>query len=315
MNLVETLRKKIVTLGDGEYVAGLRAVLQHIETAFRHLSRGQTSGDDSAFTDAIYRTNQAFEGSIKEAYRVLTGHDPVKKRAFDIESYLEKNKIFRSRVLTQLTTYRTEWRNPSTHDYKLDFDESEAFLAIISVSALACLLIDQIIERLAYVKSRAEADALNLGASVRVEDANLVDLFAKVLQLTREFCRFHLPSAGASLKHSEVQIVGALHGFLASAAPDIDVQIDVPIRIGDSVLRPDVILTRGKESVIVELKRTVSNENHGRALAQVQRYLRATGIKNGILLFFPEDLSEMRLMDSDPSVVDERIVIMRPECS
>ena len=96
MDLVDTLRKKIDVLEDGEYVPGLKAVLLHIETAFRHLSRGQETDDDTAFTDAIYRTNQAFEGSVKEAYRVLAGHDPAKKRPFDIENYLEQNNIFRS---------------------------------------------------------------------------------------------------------------------------------------------------------------------------------------------------------------------------
>lgn len=105
MDLVDTLRKKIIVLEEGEYIAGLKAVLLHIENAFRHLSRGQESEDDTAFTDAIYRTNQAFEGSVKEAYRVLANQDPAKKRPYEIENYLEQNNIFRSRVLSQLTTY------------------------------------------------------------------------------------------------------------------------------------------------------------------------------------------------------------------
>ena len=92
MDLVDTLRTKIDVLGDGDYLPGLRAVLLHIETAFRHLSRGQATDDDTAFTDAIYRTNQAFEGSVKEAYRVLAGHDPAKKRPYEIESYLERTR-------------------------------------------------------------------------------------------------------------------------------------------------------------------------------------------------------------------------------
>jgi hypothetical protein len=99
MDLVETLKKKIIALEEGEYIPGLKAVLSHIETAFRHLSRGQESDDDTAFTDAIYRTNQAFEGSVKEAYRVLAGQDPSRKRPYDIENYLERNNVFRSRVL------------------------------------------------------------------------------------------------------------------------------------------------------------------------------------------------------------------------
>jgi hypothetical protein len=68
MDLIEILRQRIESLAAGEYIIGLRAVLQHIVVAANHLARGQRSGDDTAFTDAIYRTNQAFEGSLKEAY-------------------------------------------------------------------------------------------------------------------------------------------------------------------------------------------------------------------------------------------------------
>ena len=80
MDLFAILRSKIGNLPRGEYSTGLRAVLRHLETSFRHLSRGQLDGDETAFTDVIYRTNQAFEGSIKEAYRVLAQQDPGGKK-------------------------------------------------------------------------------------------------------------------------------------------------------------------------------------------------------------------------------------------
>src|SRR5437867_10656757 len=132
MDLLKILKNRVATLPDGEYTPGLSAVIEHVEVATRHLKRAQRSKDDSAFTDAIYRTNQAFEGSLKEAYRVLAGKDPNKTRPYDIELYFQQNATLRQRVLDQFTTYRTEWRNTSTHDYRLDFDEDEAPLAIIS---------------------------------------------------------------------------------------------------------------------------------------------------------------------------------------
>ena len=97
MDLLESLRTKLNILPDGDHSAGLRAVLVHVEAAFKHLSRGQELTDESLFTDAVYRTNQAFEGSIKEAYRVLAGSDPAKLRPFGIETYLDKHKIFKAR--------------------------------------------------------------------------------------------------------------------------------------------------------------------------------------------------------------------------
>jgi len=205
MDLIATLRERIDRLEEGEYIPGLRAVLLHIETAFRHLSRGKGESDDTAFTDAIYRTNQAFEGSIKEAYRVLAGKDPSKKTPFEIEGYLEENGVFRYRVLKQFTNYRTEWRNPSIHDYKLDFDESEAFLAIVSVAAFACLLLDEITERLSFLKSKAETESK--GSELRdLISARDHDLPTSLTRAIQEFVAGHQPSSGAS-PESEIQII------------------------------------------------------------------------------------------------------------
>ena len=314
MDLIATLRKKIEVLDDGEYVPGLKAVLLHIETAFRHLSRGQDTDDDTAFTDAIYRTNQAFEGSIKEAYRVLAGQDPAKKRPFDIENYLEQNNTFRSRVLNQLTTYRTEWRNPSAHDYKLDFDESESFLAIVSVSAFACLLLDQIAERLAFNKSHAEADANKPALDAHPATANAADLLSRVTDLLTQFCAAHLPTSSSSGKQTEVQIIGALHGFLASVAPELTVQTEA-ILDPERRFRADLLITRAEDKVVVELKRQMIRKNYQNALVQVETYLLVSGIKSGVLLFLPNVPSEMEKAVVNVSGAGGRLVVLSPPWS
>ena len=157
MDLLDILRRRIDALPAGEYSAGLRAVLQHVDVASRHLSRGQSSGDDTAFTDAIYRTNQAFEGSLKEAFRVLANKEPGKITPAEIETYIQRERLLRGRVVAQFAAYRKDWRNPSTHDYRMDFDEDEALLEIISVCGFAIVLIDQISERVHFNASKASA--------------------------------------------------------------------------------------------------------------------------------------------------------------
>jgi hypothetical protein len=311
MDLVETLRKKIDGIEDGDHVPGLKAVLLHIETAFRHLLRGQDSDDDTAFTDAIYRTNQAFEGSIKEAYRVLSGQDPEKKRPYDIENYLEQNNVFRSRVLSQFTTYRTEWRNPSAHDYKLDFDESESFLAIISVSAFACLLLDEIAEQLAFKKSQGEAAAQSVVLAAKLQGTQEADLLVRVTELLTQFCLLHVSPTTASAKQSEVQVIGALHGFLSSTASELQVQTDAKLDEQRS-LRPDLLIARGDDRVVVELKRVFRGRNYENAIAQVERYLLISGIKNGVLLFLPEAPGEMQRAEFRVGGIDGRIVVLTP---
>lgn len=314
MDLVATLRNKIDVLDDGEYIPGLKAVLLHIETAFRHLSRGQEADDDTAFTDAIYRTNQAFEGSIKEAYRVLASQDPAKKRPFDIEGYLEKNKVFRSRVLSQFTTYRTEWRNPSAHDYKLDFDESEAFLAIVSVSAFACLLLDQMTERLSYLKSQAEAEAQKQAIAETLAGSLNASLLTRTVDVLRQFCSTYTPSLSSTLHHTETQFIGALHGFLASAAPELTVLTEARLA-KDRPFRADLIVERGEEKLVVELRRRIDRKNFQNVLAQVEHYMLISGIKNGIALFLPESLSQLEVQEIDISGIGGRLTVLSPEGS
>lgn len=314
MDLIATLRNKIDVLDDGEYIPGLKAVLLHIETAFRHLSRGQEADDDTAFTDAIYRTNQAFEGSIKEAYRVLAGQDPDKKRPFDIEGYLEKNKVFRSRVLSQFTTYRTEWRNPSTHDYKLDFDESEAFLAIVSVSAFACLLLDQVAERLSFLKSQAEAEAQKQAIAETLAGSVNANLLTRTVDVLRQFCSTYTPSVSSTLQPTETQFIGALHGFLASAAPELKVLTEARLAI-DRPFRADLIVERGEEKLVVELKRHLYRNNFQNVLAKVEHYMLISGIKNGIALFLPESPSDLEVQEIDVSGIGGRLIVLSPEGS
>lgn len=310
MDLVDVLKKKIDVLDDGEHRPGLKAVLLHIETAFRHLSRGQDGDDDTAFTDAIYRTNQAFEGSVKEAYRVLTGNEPSKKRPYDIENYLEKNNVFRPRVLSQLTNYRTEWRNPSAHDYKLDFDESEAFLAIVSVSAFACLLLDQISERLSYTKSQAETEAQKTALLANLKQTKNADLIVKATELLTEFCASHIPF-DESNRLLETQVLGALHGFLASVAPELKVETEVPIDEARH-FRADLVISQDGEQLIVELRRSTMLNPHSSSISQLERYLVASGIKNGIVLHYPTAPHRMEKYNIKTSDADNKLVMLAP---
>jgi hypothetical protein len=310
MDLIATLRSKISALQEGDYSPGLKAIILHIETAFGHLSRGQQKNEETAFTDAIYRTNQAFEGSIKEAYRVLTGKDPDKQRPYDIEQYLEKEHVFRERVLSQFTAYRTEWRNPSTHDYKLDFDESEAFLALVTVSAFACLLFDQIAEHVSFTTSKAATDShsKNLRRRLGKRDVNLLD---RATRLIAEFVAQKLPVTTSPQRRLEIQVLGALAGFLASAAPDITVGVETKL---SEIDRGDMLLSLGEERVLIELKsdRAAAKMLYN-AIAQVEHYLLVGGIKNAILFFYSDEPCEIQREDRDIAQIGGRIAILRPK--
>ena len=313
MDLLRILRSKIDVLEEGDYIPGLRAVLLHIETASRHLLRGQEQEDETAFTDAIYRTNQAFEGSLKEAYRVLAEQDPERKRPFDIENFFEQNSIFRQRVLAQFTNYRTEWRNPSAHDYKLDFDESEAFLAIVSVAAFACLVLDQVTGKLSYLQAKTEADTKQVEIQERLASVEDSDLLNRTAQILREFSHQQSSFNTDRSKRTEVQVIGQLAGFFASAAPDLEVLSEYKIPSEASAIA-DFIISDKSSHVVIELKRA----RPGRQLidagvAQVERYMFLSHIKAAILFLFSEFGGELDIQERNVSNIDGKILILKPD--
>jgi hypothetical protein len=280
MDLLKILKARIDGLPDGAYIAGLRAVLLHGEVAARHLQRGQSNSDGTAFTDAIYRTNQAFEGSLKEAYRVLTGHDPAKVRPYDIEQHFQEHRKLRARVLEQLTLYRTRWRNPASHDYRLDFDENEALLAIVNVCAFAIMLIDQIAAHLLFQEAKKIATKTKVRTRTRQP---LLDRIALLVEkFTAEFNKDE--SRKYSVRDSE--LAAALSGFFASVAPELNATTDVTLS-PDLAHGPDMLITRGTDRAILEVKRTKpTTVNTQQAIEQVSYYMAASGIQQAIIYFY-----------------------------
>lgn len=138
MDLLKLVKDKCNYFSDTSTIQGLRSIISHIEIAERHFEKGK-QGEDYLFTDVIYRSNQAYEGSLKEAYRVITDNQPEKLSTFQIEKYFENGTILKDRVLALFVNYRQEWRNKSTHDYTLYFSEQEAFLAIVNVYAFVTI--------------------------------------------------------------------------------------------------------------------------------------------------------------------------------
>lgn len=306
MDLINILRSRVDKLDGDSDTHGLRAVLQHIQAAANHLSRGATSGDDTAFTDVIYRTNQAFEGSLKEAYRALAGKDPTKVRPYDIENYFVTESVLRPRVLEQLNTYRVDWRNPSTHDYNLDFDEDEALLAIVSVCAFAVVLIDQIVERKSYEKAQFSSASI---VSAIDPSVPLVEVVAETLLSFRP----HEVLGLAPGPIHEAELIGAVSGYLSRVVEGIDTRAEVKLsEAGREVA--DLLLSRGSDRVIMEVKRgRYAAAARHMSLAQLTHYVALSGVKNAVLFFYDEEGNQEMFRENYPLPgVEAKIVIIRP---
>lgn len=285
MDLSKLIKDKSKVFEGTSNYLGIECVLNHIEIAEKHLSNGQ-GGEDYLFSDVVYRTNQAFEGALKEAYVVLTGEAAGRKTPNDIEKYLETNNLLKERVLELFSNYRKEWRNKSTHDYKLYFSEQEAFLAIVNIYAFFNILLDQMIGKHAKDKEEKEAklfaDKLKASSEMGFYE-QVIFLLTSYCQETPKIQRGHAP------RFLEAEVMGSLHGFLSAVAPDITIFSDQIIRIGNGrVLRPDLILEKGDEKVIVELKSPIMNPSAIRVSGreQLYTYMSAASINHGIL-FIP----------------------------
>jgi hypothetical protein len=310
MDLAATLRQKIAAVGDGPHLVGLRSVERHVEAAFRHLERGKRDRDDSAFFDSILRSNHAFEGSLKEAYRVLAGKDPENARPFDIESYLESNSLLHARVLSMFTGYRKEWRNPSTHDHRLSFNESEAFIATVTVCAFACLLCDQIAERLAFEATKLEAERHRAGLAPEIAKVN-EPLRVRVASALLTFGTSYEPE-GRYGEETARHLVGAASGFLAGLMPDCQVSSEERLLDGRPE-RADVVVRKGDQRVIVEFKHSHwSRSLLYELLGQLEHYMLLTKGNAAVAFVAASDVSKYELHEHEVPHGQGHITIVRP---
>ncbi|WP_258098600.1 GxxExxY protein [Marinoscillum pacificum] len=284
MDVLDLIRNQLAEINRISPEISLDPIVTHIERAEHLFNEGKRKGDEHFFTDVIYRTNQAFEGSLRTAYMILadqTEEKANKKRTVDIEDYIANNSIFHDRVLHHFTNYRQEWRNKSTHDFKLFFSESEAFLAIGNVSAYTYLLINQIIEKLAYkVEQQKLAKQKKQKEKIRqVASDEKLDLKEKITAWIMLF----LESTDKDFNtHLEIELIGMFEAFLDVVTDTIKVNREVKIENGSRPYRIDMLIEQGKEKVILEFKSPRMRYHKGYE-QQILSYMGFTGIKEGIL--------------------------------
>ena len=294
--LKELKRKHEALRGDAAFL-GLDAVIEHIKMGERHLDTSRRERDERLCNDVIYRTNQAFEGSLKEAYTRLTGNDSCKKTSHQIECYFQKNKVLRQRVLDLFTNYRKKWRNPSTHDHALTFSDSEAFVAIINISAFAAVLMDQIIEVAATEEERKAVDKRRAEIEQRLGDEQSQSIYDRLLLLMQAFNEeLQTQQLGEDL--TETQLIGRLNGFILELTKDLTIEREVRVA-EESPYRADFLVESQEERVLIELKRPDLNRRRfAEAKHQLARYLEVADV-NAAILFVPTTIGEVRVLRTE----------------
>ena len=135
-------------------------IIRHLRLAEAHFDNATQTGESELFLDVIYRSNQAFEGALKELYSVITQKDASRKTPKQIEDFIVDEGHLTSRVVDPIKAYRSDWRNPSAHDHRLDFTEYEAITALTTVSTLCYIVMDYATKKSAEAQVVFKTDPL-----------------------------------------------------------------------------------------------------------------------------------------------------------
>ncbi len=284
MNLLELITDKSTMLINNSTDNGISSVINHIEIAMKHYDVAR-DGTDYLYNDVVYRCNQAYEGALKEAYRVIAKKDHKRKTPNQIEKYFEESSVLKERVLALLKNYRQEWRNISTHDYQIVFADQEAFLAIVSISAFTNILFDQMLYTKAFDD---EIDILKINDVMPKVNSSRTLVENIVNSLERYRFKKFLSINGSMMEIRSIQIHGSLYAYLSQLKDDISVIDDYKIIEHDELKNSynvDFLITKGNEKCIVEVKNTrnasIDMEDSGKK--QLMKYLTVSGIQTGIL--------------------------------
>jgi len=304
---IKILASKISELRQSIYIDSIK---HHLERAEYYYQHGEN--DPDYYNDVIYRTNQAFEGAIKEAYKILASKDDtivVKETVYSIEQYFDENKIFKDRILELFRNYRSDWRNASTHDYKLFFDSSEAYIALTSVSSFVFLLLKQIMEK---ISADLELHNINTSKARQKRITSLINAQTDLLELISailiEF--IHVHNLSSEVKLHKPELMGLLSGYL-SAFYNISVHIQPSLVSG---LKPDFLITLNHDRVIVIIKRYLFIKDIEPAISELLTYMTQSGIEQGVLLAIAEKVdndrkqTEDRIFDIEENTLKIRII-------
>lgn len=284
MDLLGEIRRRAQALEGRDASRGMRSVVQHIESAVRHLERGREQGEEEFFNDVIYRTNQAFEGALKEAYCVLATSKVDRPSPYDIEQHLIDTEVLPGRVSALLTNYRQQWRNPATHDHTLVFSEQEALLAIVSVSAFVSILIDQIVERIGYLEEQRSTRKRVRQVRESMPGYGRQSFQRQLLLLLERFASDNMVGG-----MREAELVGRIGGYLKTIDQEVDIDTDAVLSAKHS-LRPDLLVRKAGRTIVVEVKSSKVTDSAIRiGQWQLLKYVTAGNLDRGLLFVAPQD--------------------------
>lgn len=151
------------------------------------------------------------------------------------------------------------------------------------------------IEKQAYEKEKEDIKKTYSNKKLIIDNLSFVDTGTKLLFLfSSDFSKKNLDRKTTRITESE--LIGSLTAFISSFANDINVttQYVIPTDSGQKDYRPDLLLQKDKEKLIIEIKMVTQTENRllNSGSEQLLHYLTPSGITNGILYIPPSKNNE-----------------------
>ena len=294
----------------------LKNITLHIKIAEKHYTNAKEDPDHIyLYTDAIYRTNQAFEGALKEAYKIISKKDGEKLKAHQLEEYFLTNDIVTKRISKLLKNYREEWRNLSTHDYNLSFAEEEAFLAIVNISAFFAILLDKMIKDTAYKEEKKTLDSLENTETIDVENGLLEEIEEKIGLFFDLYCD-KFENYNSNYFASELAGI-----FLANIEDDTKFEVSSEVNLSsDTNCNVDFLVidkNNAEDKLIIEIKisKNIDDNNIDSWRENLMNCLTENNIKSGIIFIPPhnkDSIMEVKKYERDIKDKHYNISIIYP---
>ncbi|EIJ36995.1 hypothetical protein [Thiothrix nivea] len=307
MDLSKIIEDKVRYFKGATSESALKNIILHIKIAEKHYANAKEEPDHIyLYTDAIYRTNQAFEGALKEAYKIISKKDGEKLKAHQLEEYFLTNDIVTKRISKLLKNYREEWRNLSTHDYNLSFAEEEAFLAIVNISAFFAILLDKMIKDTAYEEEKKTLDSLENVEIIDIENGLLEAIEEKIGLFFDLYCdKFE--------HHNSNYFASELAGiFLANIEDNTKFEVSSEVNLSsDTNCNVDFLVTdknNEEDKLIIEIKisKSIVDDDIDSWREKILNCLTDNNIKSGIIFIPPHNKdSVMEVKKYEHNIKDE----------
>jgi len=249
-------------------------IITHINRAEVYFDKALSENDEMYYTDVIYRCNHAYEGILKEAYAIFKGKDSSKLTPDKIEKDFFASKLINDRLKNLFSAYRHDWRNPSTHEYKLFFSKEEAFVAIHSVYSFVYILLSQLSVLCAHKKVNDKSIK-----SIQIKGFNYKAIIDNIINFSKYLKSENIKAI------NEFHIVGYLSAYLEKTFPNLLIKNEFRF---NGCIADIVIFYNNKIVCLIEVKRGFY-KNYKNAYLQAQNYVKSLKSDFGIVYIFSED--------------------------